>query len=89
MFTTLDTSQLTKINDYENIQSVNPLYLMIDKLIGHIQEKNQSKYLIFDSANENKEVLKKFNELWDEIKNEIETINGCKTDEYDKDFINI
>ena len=62
---------------------------MIDKLIGHIQEKNQSKYLIFDSANENKEVLKKFNELWDEIKNEIETINGCKTDEYDKDFINI
>ena len=62
---------------------------MIDKLIGHIQEKNQSKYLIFDSTNENKEVLKKFNELWDEIKNEIETINGCKTDEYDKDFINI
>ena len=89
MFTTLDTSQLTKINDYENIQSVNPSYLMIDKLIGHIQEKNQSKYLIFDSTNENKEVLKKFNELWDEIKNEIETINGCKTGEYDKDFINI
>ena len=62
---------------------------MIDKLIGHIQEKNQSKYLIFDSTNENKEVLKKFNELWDGIKNEIETINGCKTGEYDKDFINI
>ena len=29
--------------------------------------------------NENHEVLKKHNELWDGIKNEIETINGSKT----------
>ena len=44
--------------------------------------------------NENNEVLKKYNELLDEIKNEIETINGCKTSkrssaEYDKDFMKI
>ena len=37
-------------------------------------EKNGSKYLVFDSADENKEVLKKYTELWGGIKNEIETI---------------
>ena len=44
--------------------------------------------------NENNEVLKKYNELWGEIKNEIETINGSKTNkhtsaEYDKKFMKI
>ena len=38
---------------------------------------------------ENKEVLRKYKELWDGIKNEIETINGGKIGEYDKDFIKI
>ena len=31
---------------------------MIGKVIGHIEEKNTSKYLVFDSSDENKEVLK-------------------------------
>ena len=47
-----------KIDDYKNIHSVNPLYLMIDKVIGHIKDNNRNKYLVFDSADENKEVLK-------------------------------
>ena len=34
-----------------------------------------------------KEVLKKYAELWDEIKNEIETINCGKAGKYGKDFI--
>ena len=34
--------------DYENIHSVNPLYLIINKAYGYIEEKNGSKYLIFD-----------------------------------------
>ena len=57
-FTTLDTLQLKKIGDYENIHSVNPLYLMIGKVIGHIGEINGKEYLIFDSIDENKEVSK-------------------------------
>ena len=61
---------------YENIYGVNSLYLMIQKAIGHIEEKNENKYLVFDSTDKNKEVLKKYTELWDEIKNEIETISG-------------
>ena len=79
---------------YVKINSVNPLYLIISEADGYIKEKNGSKYLVFDSANENNEVLKKYNELWDGIKNEIETINGSKTskhssDGYDKDFMKI
>ena len=65
--------------DYVKINSVNPLYLIISEVDGYIKEKNGSKYLVFDSTNENNEVLKKYNELWDGIKNEIETINGSKT----------
>ena len=49
---------VTKIGDCENIYSVNPLYLIIGKVDGHIEEKNGSKYLVFDSTDENKEVLK-------------------------------
>ena len=56
---------------------------------GHIEEKNESKYLVFDSTDENKEVLKKYTELWNGIKNEIETINGGKKGEYGKDSMKI
>ena len=74
---------IKNIGGCENIYSVNPLYLINGKVDGHIEEKNLSKYLVFDSkelhsADENKEVLKKYTELSDEIKNEIETINGGK-----------
>ena len=50
---------IKKIDDYENIQSINALYLMIGKVIGHIEENDGNKYLIFDSIDENKELLKK------------------------------
>ena len=45
---------------------------------GYIEEKNGSKYLVFDSTDENKEVLKRYAELWIGIKNETEIINGGK-----------
>ena len=51
--------------------------------------KNGSKYLVFDSTDENKEVLKKCTEFWNGIKNEFETINGGKKGEYGKDFMKI
>ena len=65
------------------------MYLIIGKVDGHTEEKNGSKYLVFDSADENKEVLKKYTELWNGVKNEIETINGGKKGEYGKGFIKI
>ena len=80
---------IKKIDDCDNIHSVNPLYLIIGKVDGFIEEKNGSKYLVFDFTDKNKEVLAKYRELWDGIKNEIETINGGKEGEYGKDFMKI
>ena len=55
---------ITKIDDYENIYSVNRLYLIIGKADGFIEGKNGSKYLVFDSTDENKEVLKNRTLRW-------------------------
>ena len=67
-----------KIANCNNINSVNPLYLMINEMIGHFEEKNENKYLVLDDVNENKEVSKKYEEVWEGVKKEIETINGGK-----------
>ena len=54
-----------------------------------LKKKNGSQYLIFNSADKNKEVLKKCIKLWKGIKNEIKTINESKEGEYGKDFMKI
>ena len=74
---------------YESIYSVNPLYLRINHASGYIEEKNGNKYLIFDSVDENKEVLKKYADVWDGIKNKIKAINGDKENDYEKDYMKI
>ena len=61
---------------------------MINEMIGHFEEKNENKYLVLDDVDENKEVSKKYKELWNWIKKEIETINGGKKVEFSKDFEN-
>ena len=54
---------IKKIDVYENIYSVNPLYLIIAQGNGYIEEKGVNKYLVFDSTDENKELLKKYNDV--------------------------
>ena len=75
-----------KIANYNNVYSVNPLYLMIDKIIGDFEEKNGNKYLVLDDVDEHKEVSKKNEEVWEAVKKEIETINGGENIKYGKDF---
>ena len=58
VFATLDILQLKKIDDYESIYSVNPLYFRVNHTRGYIEEKTENKYLIFDSTDENKDLLK-------------------------------
>ena len=58
---------IKKIDDYENIYSVNPLYLIVVDASGYIEEKGVNKYLIFDSSDENKELLKKYNDFLMEL----------------------
>ena len=65
-----------EIANCNNIDSANPLYLMTDKMIGHSEKKNGNKYLVLDDIDENKELSKKYEEVWDGIKKEIERING-------------
>ena len=47
-----------KIDDYESIYSVNPLYFHVNHANVCIETKNGNKYLIFDSIDENKDLLK-------------------------------
>ena len=65
------------------------MYLIIDKVDGIIEENNGHKYVVFDSTDENKEVLEKYAEISCGIKNGIETLNGGKKGEYGKDFMKI
>ena len=63
-----------KDSDYVNINNVNPLYQINDKVAGQIEcnsieEKNGNKYLTLDSTDKNKEVVIKYTKLWDKIKN--------------------
>ena len=67
-----------RIANCSNVNSVNPLYLMIDKMIGHFEEKNGYKYLILDDVNENKEVSKKYEEIWNGIKKELKQLMVVK-----------
>ena len=75
-----------EIANCNNINSVNPLYLMINEMIGHFEERNENKYLVLDDVDENKEVSKKYEEVWEGLKKAIETINGGKKIEYGKDL---
>ena len=73
-----------KIDDREKMYSVNPLYLLIDHVSGYIEEKGVNKYLVFDSTNKNKELLKKYNNVWNGITNKIKEVSDSECD-YEKD----
>ena len=74
-----------KIANWHSINSVNPLYLMINEMIGHFEEKNENNYLVLDDVDEKREVSKKYEEVWESTKKDIETINGGERVEYGKD----
>ena len=52
------------------------------------QRKNVNKYLIFDTADENKELLKKYLDVWGGIKNKIKVVSNGECD-YEKDYMKI
>ena len=79
---------IKKIDDCETIYCVNPLYLLVNHAKGYIEEKGVNKYLIFESTDENKELLKKYNYVWNGIKNKIKEVSSGKCD-YEKDYMKI
>ena len=72
----MDILQLKKIDDCENIYSVNPLYLHIDHASGYIEEKGVNKYLIFDSTDQNKKLLRKCDDIWNGIGDKIKEVSS-------------
>ena len=79
---------IKKIGDCKNIYSVNPLSLRISHTSGYIEKMNENKYLIFDSLDENKELLKKYNGVFNGIVNKIKEISNDECD-YEKEYIKI
>ena len=58
---------------------------MNNEIIGRFEEKSGNKYLVLGDV-KIKELLKKYEEVSEDVKKEIETINGDKKIEYGKDF---
>ena len=58
--------------------------MIVNHANGYIEEKGVNKYLILGSTNENKELIKKYKDVWNEIKNKIEEVSSEERD-YEKD----
>ena len=77
-----------KIGNCMNINSVNPLYLGIARVNGYTEEKDSNEYLVFDSTDENKELLKKYSDVFNGIMSKIREIDDDWL-EYAKDYMKI
>ena len=69
------------------------MYLRISHANGYIErssaeEKKVNKYLIFDSVDENKELLKKYNDVWNGIRDMIKELSSDECD-YKKDYMKV
>ena len=62
--------------------------MLVNHASGYIEEKRVNKYLIYDSTDENKELPKKCNDVWNGIKNKIEEVSSDECD-YEKDYMKI
>ena len=67
---------------------MNPLYLYVNHASGYIEEKGVNKYLIFDSLDENKELLKKYKVVFNGIKGKVKEVSNDESD-YEKDYMKI
>ena len=72
---------------WKNLQ-FDPLYLLIDHVSGCIKEKGVNKYLVFDSTDKNEDLLEKYNDVFNGIRDKIKEINSCECD-YEKDYMEI
>ena len=77
-----------KDSKYVKINSVNPLYLIFNKMNGYFEEINRNKYLTLVLTNESKEKIKKYKELWIKIRDLIRSITK-KLDDYDEKYMKI
>ena len=62
------------------------MYLHVDHVNGYIEEKVVNKYLVFDTSDENKELLTKYNDVFNGIKIKEVCSDEC---DYEKDYMKI
>ena len=79
---------IKKVGDSYDVNSVNPLYLRIDNASGYIEEINEDKYLVFDDTDENKELLKRYDDIFNGIMGKIKKIDDDWF-KYTKDYTKI
>ena len=60
--------------------------MRIDNASGYIEEINEDKYLVFDVRDENKELLKRYDDVFNEIMSKIKKIDDDWL-EYSKDYM--
>ena len=71
-----------------DVNSVNPLYLIINRIKGHFQEVDGDKYLIINS--ENGDIMQKYQDVFNGIKEIIKKINDYKQPiKYDDNYLKI
>ena len=63
-----------------------PLHLIIAHTNGYTEEKGVNKYLVFDSKDENKDLLKKYNDVFNGIRDKIKEISIGELD-HEKDYL--
>ena len=63
------------------------MYLIINEINGYIKESNGNKYLTLVSTDKNKDILKKYTELLDKIKDLIRSITNTSGDYDEKDML--
>ena len=66
---------IKKIGYGYDVNSVNPLYLCINDASGYIKEINKDKYLVLDNTDENKELLKIYDDVFNGLKDKIQKID--------------
>ena len=79
---------IKKIGYGYDINSVNSLYLSINNANGYIEEINGDKYLVFDVTYEDKELLKRYDDVFNGIMGKIKKIDYDWL-EYAKDYMKI
>ena len=62
--------------------------MLIENASGYIEEINKGKYLVFDVTDENKELLKRYDDVFNRIMDEIKKIDDNWL-EYSKDYMKI
>ena len=88
VFRTLDILQFKKLMIVKIFTVWILCLLFVNHANGYTEEKSANKYLIFDSTDENKELLKKYNDVWNGIKSKIKEVSDSECD-YEKDYMKI